>query len=214
MSASNQSQKVNIPPLLIQRDIKPNVTESVYFETPTLKMLIALNGPYYSSTKTNDDSKMDINIKIKIPSYCNVSQTSITNNESQLEEMLTKHFIISKYPRTKLEILIEVFEFQSDYLPYAVMGISLCACYANIEQKGLLTCCKVIIDENQKVIVDPLLVNEKSSISKFVVGCNIALKENFMFKQDGTCSSLLLKKAIASAIKICEVYQDFIIKKL
>ena len=213
---SSNKETISLSPLLIQKDIKANCTNSVYIETPSLKLLVALNGPYYSPSKSSnvDESRMDININIKVPSYCNYSQTQCAYNESQLEDILTKHLLIEKYPRTRLDIVIEVFEFKADYFPYAVMGTSLCACYANIEQKGILTCCKVVIDKNGKIIADPTIEKERGCETKFVIGSNISMKENFMFMQDGVCGQDVMKKAIASAIKICEVYQNYIMSKL
>lgn len=209
---------LSISPILIQKNPKPNCTNSVYFETSSLKLLCAINGPYYSSSsqKNADESKMDISISLKIPNYITHKQkeSAVNYNESQINEILNKHFLIEKYPRTKLDVIIEIFEFNCDYLPYAIMATSLCACYANIEQKGILSCCNLIIDRDNNIIVDPSLQQEQHYKTKFIFGCNLPLEENFIFTQIGYCEHETLKQSIAIAIKICELYHKYLISKL
>ena len=95
------------------------------------------------------------------------------------------------------------------------MAISLCCNYANIEQKGLLTSCAILVNNKGEIIPEPLLneENDKNSI-KFILGYNIYLKENVLFIQRGKCNEDILKRVLALSIKICEIYQDFLIKQL
>ena len=75
--------EITLSPLLITKNIKPNCTDSVYFETPQLKLLCYLNGPYYSTTMNFTENKMAINLKIKIPLYIN---NSLLKRDVQITE--------------------------------------------------------------------------------------------------------------------------------
>lgn len=195
--------------ILIQKDIKANCASSVYIETPYLKLLCSIKGPFYSSLKQEEASKLDFGISIKFPLYC--KQTNTKQNEKQFEDILTKHILIDKYPRSKLVILIEIFEYNCDYYPYAIMAVSLALNNANVEQKGILACSNCVIDSNGVLLCDPTFDEEKDYRTKILFGCNISMKENFLFVQDGKCDEEGLKYAIASSIKTCETYQNYFI---
>ncbi len=111
--------EINLSPLLISKNIKPNCKYSIYIETPKLKLLCYLNGPYYSTNTNFADGKMSINLKIKIPSYISNSflKRDIQITETKLKNTLLKHLLITKYPRTKLDIIIEIYEINCDYFP-------------------------------------------------------------------------------------------------
>ena len=135
--------------------------------------------------------------------------------ENQIKSILDGHLLLLKYQRTKLDIILEVFEYNNDFLPYALMAISLCCNYANIEQKGILTSCSILVNSKGEIITEPSLNEEKEKNSiKFILGYNILLKENVLFIQRGKCSEDILKKVLAISIKICETYQNFLIKQL
>ena len=155
-------------------------------------------------------------MKIKIPEYFKEkTNENIEFIENQIKSILNGHLLLLKYQRTKLDITFEIFEFNNDFLPYALMAISLCCNYANIEQKGLLTSCAILVNNKGEIIPEPLLneENDKNSI-KFILGYNIYLKENVLFIQRGKCNEDILKRVLALSIKICEIYQDFLIKQL
>ena len=111
--------EINLSPLLISKNIKPNCTYSIYIETPKLKLLCYLNGPYYSTNTNITDGKMSINIKIKIPSYIDspllkrdiqITETKITTGEdgyilyqksgnTDITEFIDKNFIDEVFPK-------------------------------------------------------------------------------------------------------------------
>ena len=115
--------EINLDPLLIYKNIKPYCTYSIYLETPKIKLLCILNGPYFSTNMNFTDNKMAINFRIKIPSYINNShlKRDIQINEDKITKILMKHLLIEKYPRTKLDIIIEIYEINCDYIPYALI---------------------------------------------------------------------------------------------
>ena len=210
------SEKITLNPILIKKDIKANCTQSVYLETKNLKLICSINGPQYITNAIIDDFKMSVNVKIKIPEYF---KEKVNNNiefmENQIKSILDGHLLLLKYQRTKLDIILEIFEFNNDFLPYALMAISLCCNYANIEQKGILTSCSILVNSKGEIITEPSLNEEKEKNSiKFILGYNILLKENVLFIQRGKCSEDILKKVLAISIKICETYQNFLIKQL
>ena len=210
------SEKITLNPILIKKDIKANCTQSVYLETKNLKLICSINGPQYITNAIIDDFKMSVNVKIKIPEYF---KEKVNNNiefmENQIKSILDGHLLLLKYQRTKLDVNLEVFEYNNDFLPYALMAISLCCNYANIEQKGILTSCSILVNSKGEIITEPSLNEEKEKDSiKFIVGYNILLKENVLFIQRGKCSEDILKKVLAISIKICETYQNFLIKQL
>ena len=86
--------EINLSPLLISKNIRPNCNYSIYIETPKIKLLCYLNGPYYSTNMNITESKMLINLKIKIPSYINnpFLERDIQNKESlqNLEQYIDK----------------------------------------------------------------------------------------------------------------------------
>ena len=210
------SEKITLNPILIKKDIKANCTQSVYLETKNLKLICSINGPQYITNAIIEDYKMNVNVKIKIPEYFKEKVNSnIEFMENQIKSILDGHLLLLKYQRTKLDIILEVFEYNNDFLPYALMAISLCCNYANIEQKGILTSCSILVNSKGEIITEPSLNEEKEKNSiKFILGYNILLKENVLFIQRGKCSEDILKKVLAISIKICETYQNFLIKQL
>ena len=209
--------EINLSPLLISKNIKPNCRYSIYIETPKLKLLCYLNGPYYSTNANFTDGKMSINLKIKIPSYINNSflKRDIQITETKLKNILLKHLLITKYPRTKLDIIIEIYEINCDYFPFALMATSICCSYAGIEQRGILSSCTLLLDKNNEIIVEPNLdqiYNE--DYTKFNITYNIPLQETISFFQDGFCNDDILKKIIATSMKICDAYNKFILNKI
>ena len=209
--------EINLSPLLISKNIRPNCNYSIYIETPKIKLLCYLNGPYYSTNMNITESKMLINLKIKIPSYINnpFLERDIQNKESKLKNILQKHLLIAKYPRSKLDIVIEIYEINCDYLPYSLMATSICCNYANIEQRGILSSCTLILDDKKNIITDPELnqiYNDK--YTKFIIAYNIPLQETITFFQDGNCDDETIKKIIATSMNICDVYNNFILNKI
>ena len=209
--------EITLSPLLITKNIKPNCTYSVYFETPKLKLLCYLNGPYYSTTMNFTENKMAINLKIKIPLYINNSllKRDVQITEDKLKNILMKHLLIEKCPRTKLDIIIEIYEINCDYFPYALMATSICCNFANIEQRGILSSCTLILDENKNIISEPELnqiYNDK--YTKFTIAYNLPLNETISFFQDGYCDDEILKQIIATSMKICDTYNNFILNKI
>ncbi len=209
--------EINLSPLLISKNIKPNCTYSIYIETPKLKLLCYLNGPYYSTNTNITDGKMSINMKIKIPSYIDspLLKRDIQITETKIKNILLKHLLITKYPRTKLDIIIEIYEINCDYFPYALMATSICCSYAGIEQRGILSSCTLILDENKNIISEPDL-NQiyNDNVTKFTIAYNIPLQETIAFFQDGFCDDETLKKIIATSMKICDAYNGFILNKI
>ena len=210
------SEKITLNPILIKKDIKANCTQSVYLETKNLKLICSINGPQYITNAIIEDYKMNVNVKIKIPEYFKEKiNSNIEFMENQIKSILDGHLLLLKYQRTKLDVNLEVFEYNNDFLPYALMAISLCCNYANIEQKGILTSCSILVNSKGEIITEPSLNEEKEKNSiKFILGYNILLKENVLFIQRGKCSEDILKKVLAISIKICETYQNFLIKQL
>ena len=160
---------------------------------------------------------MAINLKIKLPSYINNSllKRDILITEDKMNNILMKHLLIDKYPRTKLDIIFEIYEVNCDYLPYALMAASICCNYVNIEQRGILSSCTLIVDENKNILTEPDLnqiYNNKAT--KFTIAYNIPLQETIDFFQDGFCDNELLKKIIATSMKICNFYNNFILNKI
>ena len=208
--------EITLSPLLISKNIKPNCTYSVYLETPKLKLLCYLNGPYYSTNMNFTENKMSINLKIKLPSYINNTflKRDIQITEDKITKILMKHLLVEKFPRTKLDIIIEIYEINCDFFPYALMAASICCNYANIEQRGILSSCTLILDENKNIISEPDL-NQiyNDNVTKFTIAYNIPLQETIAFFQDGFCDDETLKKIIATSMKICDAYNGFILNK-
>jgi len=209
--------EINLSPLLISKNIRPNCNYSIYIETPKIKLLCYLNGPYYSTNMNITESKMLINLKIKIPSYINnpFLERDIQNKESKLKNILQKHLLIAKYPRSKLDIVIEIYEINCDYFPYALMATSICCNYANIEQRGILSSCTLLLNDKNEIIIEPefdKIYDDK--YTKFTIAYNISMQETISFFQDGTCNDESLKKIIATSMKICDAYNRFILNKI
>ena len=158
--------KISLPNLIVQKDVKKNCTASVYLESENIKILCYLNGPFFSSNnQINNNFNVILDIKIKIPSYIENALVKNTNDyEINIENILKKHILTEKYPRTKMEIFFEIFEFNINYLPFCLMAASLCLNYAGVEQKGLLTSCNLLM-KNDKIEVNPILNenNEKNN---------------------------------------------------
>ena len=148
---------------------------------------------------------MSINFKIKVPSYITnpFLRRDIQITETKLKNVLIKHLLITKYPRTKLDIIIEIYEINSDYFPYALMATSICFNYAGIEQRGILSSCSLLLNKNNEIIIEPNLEQlYKDDNTKFNITYNIPLQETISFFQDGFCDDDILKKIIAVSMKI------------
>ena len=209
--------EIYLSPLLISKNIKPNCTYSIYIETPKLKLLCYLNGPYYSTNANFTEGKMSINLKIKIPSYINnpFLRRDIQNTENKIKSVLLKHLLLAKYPRTKLDIIIEIYEIKCDFFPYALMATSICCNYAGIEQRGILSSCTLLLNNKNEIIVEPNLEQiYNDEFTKFNIAYNIPLQETISFFQDGSCDDETLKKIIATSMKICDTYNKFLLNKI
>jgi ribonuclease PH len=217
--------KISLPNLIVQKSVKKNCDASVYLECENVKILCYLNGPFFSvNNQINNNFNVILDVRIKIPSYIENSLVKNTNDyEINIENILKKHILIEKYPRTKIEIYFEIFEFNVNYLPFCLMAASLCLNYAGVEQKGLLTSCNLLM-KNNKIEVNPILndlnennennENNKIECANFLLGYNIALNENILYIQEGECSEENLKRTLATSIKICECYHNFLITKI
>ena len=224
--------KISLPNLIVQKSVKKNCDASVYLECENVKILCYLNGPFFSvNNQINNNFNVILDVRIKIPSYIENSLVKNTNDyEINIENILKKHILIEKYPRTKIEIYFEIFEFNVNYLPFCLMAASLCLNYAGVEQKGLLTSCNLLM-KNNKIEVNPILndennnennnennennnENNKIECANFLLGYNIALNENILYIQEGECSEENLKRSLATSIKICECYHNFLITKI
>ena len=204
--------KISLPNLIVQKSVKKNCDASVYLECENVKILCYLNGPFFSvNNQINNNFNVILDVRIKIPSYIENSLVKNTNDyEINIENILKKHILIEKYPRTKIEIYFEIFEFNVNYLPFCLMAASLCLNYAGVEQKGLLTSCNLLM-KNNKIEVNPILndlnennennENNKIECANFLLGYNIALNENILYIQEGECSEENLKRSLATSIK-------------
>ena len=209
--------EIYLSPLLISKNIKPNCTYSIYIETPKLKLLCYLNGPYYSTNASFTEGKMSLNLKIKIPSYINnpFLRRDIQNTENKIKSVLLKHLLLAKYSRTKLDIIIEIYEINCDFFPYALMATSICCNYAGIEQRGILSSCTLLLNNKNEIIVEPNLEQiYNDEFTKFNIAYNIPLQETISFFQDGSCDDETLKKIIATSMKICDTYNKFLLNKI
>jgi len=202
--------------IFIQKGSKIDCSSSVYLETTHLKLLCSVNGPAYlssiSKSKNDDANKMNINVRLAFPSYLEpvLNKNSI---EMLLEDLFSQNILVDKYPRTKLNIKLDVLEYKCDILPFAVMAISLALVYANIEQKGISTCANIIV-KNGEVIVDPTQDEEIGAEFKLTFGSLVDFQENNIFIQNGSVENNSFKIVIGTAIKMCEAYQKFLLSKL
>ena len=93
---------------------------------------------------------MQIKINIKFPTYLadNLSKSEIDtykmNMESVLFNLFSQTILTEKYAKTLLEINIDIIEYNCDFTNYAIMAVSLALNYANIEQKGLVSCSNIV----------------------------------------------------------------------
>lgn len=202
--------------IFIQKGAKLDSASSLYLETTHLKLLCSINGPIYlssiSKSKSDDANKMNVNVNIVFPSYLD-SVHNKNSLEILLEDLFSHNILVEKYPRTKLNIKLDVFEYNCDILPFAVMAISLALVYANIEQKGISTCANIIV-KNGEIFVDPTIDEENGNEFKLTFGSLVDFQENNIFIQNGTVQNNIFKKVIGTSIKMCEAYQKFLISKI
>jgi len=202
--------------IFIKKGTTTDSNTSLYLETTHLKLLCSINGPIYISTisksKSDDANKMNVNFNLVFPTYLD-SLPNKNSLEMLLEDLFSQNILVEKYPRTKLNIKVEVFEYNCNVLPFAVMAVSLALAYANIEQKGLSTCSNIIV-KNGEIFVDPTSDEENGAEFKLNFGSLVDFQENNIFIQSGNIENTLFKKVIGTAIKMCEAYQKFLISKI
>ncbi len=205
--------------IFLQKGVKKDTASSVYLETSHIKMTCSINGPIFQTSsyksKSEDTGRMDVNVNVLIPSYYSDNDNVANKNslELKLEELFSKNIFTEKYPRTKLFINIEVFEFSCEILPFATMAITVALNDANIEQKGLIACAGLILCGND-IIVDPTYEEEKKADAKITFGCIMDLQENTLLIQSGMIEEDCYKRMIGTAIKMCDAYNNFLIAKL
>ena len=81
-----------------------------------------------------------------------------------------------------------------------------------IEAKNILQNFPSYTNKNNEIFVEPNLdqiYNE--DYTKFNITYNIPLQETISFFQDGFCNDDILKKIIATSMKICDAYNKFIL---
>jgi len=164
---------------------------------------------------------MNLKVNVKFPQYLIDTTPTLTekylnsqkmNIESVIFNIFSHNIVSEKYSKTSIEINVEIYEFACDPLSYAIMGVSQALSYANIEQKGLITCSNVIVIDEQ-IIVDPTIEEEKLSNFKLIFGAIMDLQENNIFLQQGFVIEEIFKLVMGCSIKICEKFQDFFISK-
>ena len=112
-------------------------------------------------------------------------------------------------------MVIEIYEIDCDYFPYALMATSICCNYAGIEQRGILSSCSLLLNNKNEIIIEPNLDQiYNSENTKFNIAYNIPLQETISFFQDGVCDDEIVKKVIATSMKICDTYNKFILNKI
>jgi len=112
------------------------------------------NGPIYSSAKLEKSfTKMALKVNVKLPPFITDRDFKYENRtlssykihlESTLSNIFIQNILCEKYFKTTIEINIEVYEFSCDFTHYAVMAISQTLMNANIEQKGVISCAKLV----------------------------------------------------------------------
>ena len=110
-----------------------------------------------------------------------------------INNLFSNVILIENYPKTCLNIVVDIYEFNCELLHYIAMGLSVAICSANIEQKGIISCANVIY-KNGKVIVDPNLDEEENYDFKLIFGSLIDLQENNLYIQNGQINETEYKK--------------------
>ncbi len=67
---------------------------------------------------------------------------------------------------------------------------------------------------NNEIIVDPTSEEEKKADFKLIVGTILDLKETNVYLQKGKADENYLKMSIATSLKVCENYRNYLIEKL
>ena len=104
------------------------------------------------NTKTdNNSARMQLKVNVNCPTYFtdNMSKLEVESKKMNIESLLlnlySQTILTEKYAKTILDINIDVIEYNCDIINFAVMAITLVLNYANIEQKGLISCSNLVI---------------------------------------------------------------------
>jgi ribonuclease PH len=155
-----------------------------------------------SKSRSDESNSMNVKVNVNFPSYYERNFENEKNTiESKLEDLFLNNILVERYAKTKLIINIDVFEFNCDITPYAIMAISMALTHANIEQKGII-CSANIVSIEEKIVVDPTLEEEKYANYKLVFGSNVGLQENNLFLQTGSIDESNLKKVLIFNIRL------------
>jgi ribonuclease PH len=129
---------------------------------------------------------MNIKVNINFPAYYEENYDNMKNSlETKMEDLFFHNILTERYQKTKLEINIDILEFECEVTHYAIMAATLALTLANIEQKGILTACNLVCSEDGNILVDPTVEEERLVGYKLVFGSIIELQENNLYIQSG-----------------------------
>ena len=98
----------------------------------------------------NNSANMQLKVNVKFPTYytdtMSKSEADIIkmNLESLLYNLYSQTILTEKYAKTILDINVEIIEYNCNITNFSVMAITLALNYANIEQKGLISCSNIV----------------------------------------------------------------------
>ena len=198
-----------------------STTQSIYLETNYIKMISTIEGPLFN-TGLESANKMKVQINLNLPSYYNSNKINKEEVERTVSKILQSNLFLDKHKKSILKIKFDILEYSADFTHYCLMIASLACSHLGIEQRGILTCSNICMLQDGRSLVDPTLLEESYSKSKFQIACLIDTEEVISFNQNGIVEDKIIEnqintkfmELIALSISVCKAYRNYIIKQL
>ena len=144
-----------LTPFILKYSVVPDATSSAYFESGHTKIICSVFGPRQITKGKEDDEKAILNVEFKyLPFSCTEHQgyaPSVKEKELSkfIREALVPAIRLELYPRTVVDVYVNVLEEGSDVVSGSVNCASAALLDSGIEMLDSVVCCSASINDKQ-----------------------------------------------------------------
>lgn len=193
---------------------------SSYLEKNGAKLICAVYGPREAQRKTEFSTQGRLVCEAMFAPFSHTekqrNEEERKNLSSLLETALTCAVSLDSFPKSQIEIYLNVLQDSGDVLAPAIICASLALLDAGIEMYDVVSACSVVFDDDN-IAMDPIIdeVSNYSQRGSMTVGYLPSLNRVSCLVQDGTASSersmTCIRKCIEGCIRTHSVMKDCIL---